>query len=445
MQKPAIINSLSLKRIFTLSSIYGITPIIDRSIFLLLLPVFTRYLDTDAYGSMVLLYTCGGMLQIIASMGISDSLQKIYWDHEADRKACLGTAWVSILVLNTAIAIPLILFSDRISASLLSNGKLGFIFVFVVIRVGLATQMIVPYVIMRAQERKVAILTVNLLSIFFRVFLSLLFLVYFDLNVLGIILADVGSSIVVQFIYLPILRTEISITFKWAYVREFLRVSPFQLTVDILAWIINLSDRILIQHILCSSSQVAIYAVGYSFGSIILYLVNPIISAWKPYVYQVSASSPDEYRSQMGEFFGYFVIRCSFFLLVLMTVSTDVLNILTPPAYHGASGIIIVILIAQVMASISNYFISTFYITSAVNRVAGVYLVCALVNVALNFLLISWIGIMGAAISTLASYSIMAFALYMMSQQKIHIKFPYTIIGYSVIATVIMSAVLSKY
>src|SRR4030067_2657273 len=97
---------LSLRKLFGLSSVYGITPILDRALALILLPVFTRYLSTDGYGSLVLLYTFANILQLLLFMGFPDSLQKLYWDFkDEERRTLLGTAWVSNLVFNFLLAI----------------------------------------------------------------------------------------------------------------------------------------------------------------------------------------------------------------------------------------------------------------------------------------------------------------------------------------------------
>jgi O-antigen/teichoic acid export membrane protein len=416
-------SSLSLRKLFGLSSVYGITPILDRALALILLPVFTRYLSTDGYGSLVLLYTFGNILQLLLFMGFPDSLQKLYWDFkDEERRTLLGTAWVSNLVFNLLLAIPLIAFSGNITAAILKNEKIGILFFLVIVKILFSTQTIVPFVILRAREQKFAILRVNLISIFVRIALTLLFLLYLKLNLVGIFLADIGSSIAIQFIYLPILIKEINLKFKWVYLKEILTLSPFQFSVEILAWIISLSDRMIIQQILENPTEVAIYAVGYTFGSALLFLVNPFLAAWRPYVYSVHGNSVKNYSTQMGEFLFYFIIICCVSFLILATVSPDFIRILTPSVYHKATSLVSIVLIAQVMATISNYFLPTFFIAKKVQVVAVVYAISAVLNIVFNLILIPNIGIIGAAIATLISYGVMATILYIQSQRLIRIN-----------------------
>jgi hypothetical protein len=79
----------------------------------------------------------------------------------------------------------------------------------------------VPFVILRAREQKFAILRVNLISIFVRIALTLLFLLYLKLNLVGIFLADIGSSIAIQFIYLPILIKRLTLSLNGFTLKRF--------------------------------------------------------------------------------------------------------------------------------------------------------------------------------------------------------------------------------
>lgn len=418
---------LSLRKIFVLSSVYGITPILDKALSLLLLPIFTRYLSTDGYGNMVLLYTFATFLQLFLFMGLPDSLQKMYWDFkdEKNRKEFLGTVWIANLAFGLAIAAPLVIFSSDIAAGVLKNEKIGFLFILIVAKLLMSTQTIVPFVILRAREQKFEILKVNLISIFVRVTLTLLFLIYFKLNLAGILLADICVSIAIQFIYLPILLKEITFTFQWHYLKEILTLSPYQFIVEILAWIISLSDRMIIQQIFSNPTEVGVYAVGYTFGSAITFLVNPFLSAWRPYSYSVHSNDSNHYKKQMGEFFFYFMAICLASFLVLAAVAPDLIRLLTPSVYHRAISVVSTVLAAQVMATISNYFISNFFITNKMHLVIVVYSVSAAANFVFNILLIPRMGIMGAAIATLISYTIMAGMLYVESQRliKMHVNF----------------------
>ena len=94
-----------------------------------------------------------------------------------------------------------------------------------------------------------------------------------------------------------------------------------------------------------------------------------------------------------------------------------------------------IVLIAQVMALISDYFVPTFFITKKMQLVAAVYALSAITNVAFNLILIPKMGIMGAAVATLISYGIMAGVLYIESQRLIRIDINFQSIFITAIIT----------
>lgn len=415
--------SLNLRKIFTLSSIYGITPILDKAVAMLLLPVLTHYLDRNQYGSLVLLYASAYLIQLFIFMGFPDTLAKVYWDYsEKKRQECLGTAWTTTLLLNIALAIPLVFFSRRIAESVFSNRAVSILIVLVLVKISLSAQSIIPMVAFRAREKKYHVLAVNLISTFCRLGLTLLFLIRFRMDLPGVFLAEIITNLIVLFIYIPCLAREIRPRFSLHYLKHILSIAPYQFVVAVLAWVIHLSDRLFIQHITHDIGEVGVYAVGYTFGSAILFLIQPLHTAWRPHVYALNSQSPEEYTAQMGSFFAFFTVWCSASFLLIAALAPDFIRILTPAPYHRAVSIVPVVLSAQILASLSNYFLPNFFIHKKVNVTAWIYMTAAIINAGINIYLIELIGIMGAAISSLASYGIMFALILAYSQRLVRLK-----------------------
>jgi O-antigen/teichoic acid export membrane protein len=399
---------LSIRKIVGLSSVYGISPILDRALAILLLPVFTHYLSTDSYGSLMLLYASANVVQLFIFMGFPDALTKIYWDYKGrERKECLGTAWVTTLGLNIIAAVPIIVFADRIAVRFFDNAPIAFLILLILARITLATQAIIPMIIFRVREQKYHVLSANLINIFIRVAFTLLFLIPLKMGLAGIFLAEICANVSVLLFYVPVLIRETRPSFHIRYLKNILSLSYFQFISEILAWIISLSDRLIIQHMLRDPSEVGVYALGYTFGSVTILLIRPIFTAWHPYIYGVNSQSGEEYDRQMGEFFLFYIAVCLGVFLLISSLSPDVIRILTPPFYHRAGSLVTVILTGHILANVSNYFLSNFFLAGKMQLISIVYFVCAAANVSLNYALIPGYGIMGAAWATLVSYALM--------------------------------------
>lgn len=430
MEKSGPTSGLSLRKIFGLSSIYGITPILDRAMGLLLLPLYTHYLDTSQYGSMVLFYTFAFIVRLTAFMGFPDSLQKLVWDYkEQELKKFLGSVWLFNLAVNLAMLSALGILSRTISGFLLKNEGLSFLLVLVVVNVFLATQSIIPYVLFRAREQKGQILAYNLTSVLVRVGATVLFLVVMKMGLVGIFLADIAASLAVLAFCLPAVLKSIRIHFDFSFIRVIFRLSAFQLAIELFAWVLSLSDRVLIQRLLHSTAEVGVYAVGYTFGMAALFLINPVLAAWRPHMFAVNAGSRRDYVCQMGDFFPIFAIGCGAALLMLLTVSPDLIRILTPAPYHRAGSLVLILLAGQICAAMSNYFLPTFFLERRLQLVSLAYAAASAANIAANFLLLPRIGIAGAAWATLAGYALLLGLIIAFSQRLVPLNLSFKKIG----------------
>ena len=196
-------TDLSLRKIFSLSAIYGITPFIDKAFSFLLLPLFTRYLrrinTARWYFSIQAL-----LFYVLWCLWVSRTRSPKYTGITlAITQTCFRTSWFFILFMNTAIAIPICLFSRPLATALFDNKAVALLIVLVIANITVTSQAIVPLVAFRANEHKYSILSVNLLSIFTRVGLTGVFLVWLHLDLVGIFLADLCANVVTLFIYIP--------------------------------------------------------------------------------------------------------------------------------------------------------------------------------------------------------------------------------------------------
>ncbi len=436
-------SGLSLRRIFGLSSIYGITPILDRALGLLLLPVYTHYLDTTQYGSMVLFYTFAFIVRLAAFMGFPDSLQKMVWDYQGQElKRFLGSVWLFNLGANVVMLSALAAFSRPVSLFLLKNSGLWLLTVLVVVNVFLATQSIIPYVLFRAREQKKQILAYNLTSVLVRVGATLLFLMVFRWGLVGVFLADIAASLAVLMFCLPSVLQNVKPNFDLSYVNKIFKLSAFQLLIELFAWVLSLSDRVLIQKLLHSTSEVGIYTVSYTFGGAVFFLVNPLLAAWRPYVYMVNAKSTKEYLHQMAEFFPVFLIACAAALTILLAASPDLIRILTPEQYHRSRSLVLIIIIGHICAALSNYFLPTFFVKQKLYMVSLAYAVSAGINITANFIFLPKLGIAGSAWATLAAYSTLLALIFFFSQGVLALRLRYDKIAAVVIAVAAVALVI---
>ena len=108
---------------------------------------------------------------------------------------------------------------------------------------------------------------------------------------------------------------------------------------------------------------------------------------------------------------------------VLALVAMVILNMFFPSSYHAAASIIPIITVSSVLFGVYNIFSIGIGIRRKTWFAALVMALAALVNVGCNFLLIPLYGSMGAALSTLIAYFLLAVTMYIVNQRIYPIPF----------------------
>jgi O-antigen/teichoic acid export membrane protein len=119
-----------------------------------------------------------------------------------------------------------------------------------------------------------------------------------------------------------------------------------------------------------------------------------------------------------------------FGLTILMAIlvslfSYEALRILTPPSYHGAARVVPVVAIGLALFSFYPVAEISFQITGRTGRIPLVNGAAAGLNVALNFILIPRMHILGAAWATAIAYGVQFLGILWLGQRSFPLPFPY--------------------
>ena len=186
-------------------------------------------------------------------------------------------------------------------------------------------------------------------------------------------------------------------------------------------WILQLSDRYLLSR-LGSLAQTASYGVAYTLGGALNAVVlAPFILAWPVAMFAIAKRRDAPQIFQLV--FRWFSMILLLAAFVLALVAVVLLNMFFPSSYHSAASIIPIITVSSVLFGVYNIFSIGIGIRRKTWFAALVMALSALVNVGCNFLLIPLYGSMGAALSTLIAYALLAVTMYMVNQRMYPIPF----------------------
>ena len=204
------------------------------------------------------------------------------------------------------------------------------------------------------------------------------------------------------------------------------------------------ADKIMIDR-MCGSSDVAIYSIAYSVGSLILMMTTAINSAFVPYQYQKIKEK--EFKS-LARHTNYIIGFVAFILCGIMLFGREIVLIFGGEKYLESVSLIIPIglgsffnYVFQLFARIQEYFEQKHTIVIATVS-------CAALNIILNYIFINMYGYKAAAYTTFVCYFVFCFLHYKFSR-KACMKYIgheiYDIKGLIVISTVLIIVSIGIY
>ena len=169
-------------------------------------------------------------------------------------------------------------------------------------------------------------------------------------------------------------------------------------------WVTNFSDRFFLVK-LTDTSEVGLYSVGVRIASAMVLLLTAFRMAWPAFAYSIK--SDDEAKQTYAWVLTYLVVLSTWIATALALLSPWLVDWLTAPQFASASRVVGPLAFAAV--SFGGYIVLAIGIGRARRTqfnwvITGV---AAVVNVALNLTLIPPYGMMGAAIATVAAYTVM--------------------------------------
>lgn len=166
-------------------------------------------------------------------------------------------------------------------------------------------------------------------------------------------------------------------------------------------WIINSSDRVMITYILGAASN-GIYAISYKLPTLLSTLVGIFTQAWSySAIREKGAIDEEDYNNKVFKSFSSIVIMMG---LLLLLITKPFLRIYVSKDYYEAWKYSPFLILGSVYSNLGTFVASSY----TVHKDSFGYLFSgmfgAFFNIALNCLLIPFIGIYGAAIATCTSY-----------------------------------------
>jgi O-antigen/teichoic acid export membrane protein len=410
--------SEQLKRLARHSAIYGLGGIVSRILAVLLLPLYTSYLSPADYGRIETLVAGAAVLVIVLRMGISSAFFRFYFDSNdrAHRLLVVRTSFWFTIATATAGLVAVALLAESISSLLFGTGAHADL-----VRaaaVGVWAQMNYEQLtsLFRVEERSVAFVLASLANIVITVAATVLLVVVLDKGPLGVLIGNFTGTLCVYVALVGYRREQLGLQFDRGLLREMNRFGMPLVPSALALWVTNFSDRFFLVK-LADAREVGLYSIGVRIASAVVLLLTAFRTAWPAFAYSIEDDA--EARRTYPFVLTYLIAVVSWLSLTLGLLAPWIVQLLTTPRFYDGQRVVAPLAFAG--AAQAGYVVVAIGIGRA-RRTQFNWVVtgaAAALNVVLNLILIPPYGMMGAAIATVAAYSLM-FLLMAVYAQRIY-------------------------
>jgi O-antigen/teichoic acid export membrane protein len=406
------------------SFVYGIGSILGKAVGFFLLPLYTHYLSPRDYGVFEVLELSMSLLGMFLSMGITAALLRFYGTAETEeqKRKVVGTLFLFTLSVSVAVCLigfPLV---RPVTAMLLGSGVSGTYLVLSFIGLLISYVANVPSTALRAKGEAGTVATIDTLSTVGLLLLNVYLIAVLKTSLFGMFL---GRIIIASINILVLFRwtsREMLAGMNWKLLRQAIGFGAPLVLSNLSMFVLNFSDRFFLQR-LQSLETVGIYAVGYKFGYLLSALVIwPFFMMWHARMY-IIYQRPDHEKIFARIFVLYSTVLV-YAGLVISVFSTEVMRFMADPRYAAGTAVIPVVSLSYVVLGIGYYVQVGMYLKSRTGLIGIVCAVAAVLNLGANYLLITRIGMMGAAWATVLGFLVMAVGSYHYSQRVCPLPLP---------------------
>lgn len=377
---------------------------------IILLPILTRNLAIADYGTWALITITISLLPMLVTLGLPNSL--IRFGAAAKEKREIREMFYSmgfIVLVSSSVACGLLfLFLPQI-ASLFQNNLTIARLLIPIILIACLIYFVTQYFVTRQQIKRYSVFML------FSAYLNAALVTYFVISghgLEGAVIALLIQQLVVFSVMMCLIVAEIGFALpKFANVKQHLAYGLPLVSGLLSSWVVNSSDRYLIALFL-GAAAVGYYSPGYTAGAMIGMIAAPLTTllpvVLSKHYDENNLADVRTILTYSLKYYAGIAIPCVF---ALSALSKPLLLVLTTQQI-AANGYLVTPFVAAGTALFGAYtvIVMTVALRKKTSVVGVIWILSAVLNFGLNLILIPYLGLIGAALTTFLAF-LLAFVL----------------------------------
>lgn len=447
------------------TAIYGISSILGRMLNWLLVPLYTQYLVPADYGIVTELYAYAAFLLIIYTYGMETAFFRFATKNSEHSSHVLNQTQGSLIISSLFFSGILIVFATPIVNYLEYPGKEKYIIWFSLI---LAIDAIVsiPFASLRLQQKAKRFAWIKLVNIFLNVGFNLFFIVlctfiihkssstflkslvteFFDEeNLVDYIFISnlIASASLVIIFFHDIVR--IRFTFDRILLLK-MYTYAFPIMIMSLAGVTNemLSRAVLKKWLpeefypgFSNQAALGVFGAAYKLSVFMTLSIQAFRYAAEPFFF--SRAEDKDSKKLFSEVMKWFVIfGCFIFIVIVLNLDIIGYLFLRNESYWNGLTVVPILLLANLFLGIYYNLSIWFKLTDRTYYGTIISVTGAVITIALNYVLIPFMGYLGSSLATLICYTSMVLISYFLGQKHYPVTYqPWKYLLYIIIAVIL--------
>ena len=411
-----------LKRLLSSLGAYQLADVISKLIGVVMLPVYTRYINPSGYGTIELLANGVILISIVARFGMIESFLRYYFvDADPERRAALVRRATGFLLLATTIvSLVLLVFAAPLSTVVLGHRDAGILRV-AVLGLWSFTNLELAYALLRVDERLKLYATASVSNVLITIAATVVLVIGLGLGPRGYLLGNYGATTLILLALWFSMRGRLaprraSVESMAVLMRFGLPTVPAEASV----YALSIVDRYYIYHDR-SPALAGLYSIAIKLAGAVAFIVRAFQYAWPPLAYSVTDDA------QAGRLYGlvttYYLLISGWVVAGLALEGRWVLRLLASAKFYDAYTALPWVALGWALYGLWVVFLTIAGRAGVTTRNFPASIVGLAANVVLLLVLVGPLGLAGAGIALCGAYVFMLGFMHLLTRRQFAVQF----------------------
>ncbi len=411
-----------LKRLVSSLAAYQVADVVSKFIAVLLLPVYTRYIDPAGYGVVELLANGVILISILVRFGMIEAFLRFYFADEDQqrRDALIRRTGIFLLLATTVAAVALAAAAVPLSRLVLGHRDAA-TFSVAVLGLWSFTNLEFAYGVLRVDERLRTYAVASLTNVLCTILASVVLVVALGQGPRGLLLGNYGvSTLVLVGLWWTMRHRLRSPQRRGERLGALLRFGLPTVPAEISVYALSVVDRYYIYHHR-SQSLAGLYSIAVKLAGSVAFIVRAFQYAWPPLAYSVT-DDRDAARLY-GLVTTYYALISGWVVCGLALLGRWILRLLTTSQFFGAYKALPWVALGWAMYGLWVVFLVIAGRVKVTTRNFPASLAGLAANVILLVVLVPPLGIAGAGIALCGAYVVMLGVMHLLTRRAFAVAF----------------------